>query len=254
MAKNLWLLLVLLSLPVCVGRAEEPPACGRLRRAIDSKGCVVERDLGARTGWRALRAFTWRLEVAAPSQPGVFLPADAARTFHSGERFRIQIEAFCDLFMYVGVEDADGSRSLLLPLPDEKPAQVRRGQKIMLPPDGTAFRFQPPGGTHRLRIVAAPVSLSEAGISRFWSLQTGQAPPGSSAGAPADVSAARGEAIPSLRGLESVLGRIDRGTLAKGVVVEVTEGNCEANLVGLATADADSPLILVHEIAIRQGS
>lgn len=249
---NIAILLISIGLAARAAGAEEPAAFTHLRRAVDSKGCIVEEDLGARTGWRTLRAFTWRLEVAGPSQPGTFLPVDASRTFHSGERFRIQIEAFCDLFMYVGVEDAGGSRSMLLPLADEKAAEVRKGQKIMLPPDGTAFRFEPPGGRHRLRIVAAPARIPPESIGQFWTLQTGQALPPTPAGGPAMSSEPRGKPIPSLKGLESALGQFDRGTLPKGVVVELTEGNPEANLVGLATGDADSPLILAHEIPIHQ--
>lgn len=250
-----WIFLILsISIGVAASAApsEEPSAIMQIRKAVNSKGCVVEEDLATRTGWRTLRAFTWRLEVAGPSQPGAFLPVDASRKFHSGERFRIRIEAFCDLFMYVGVEDAGGSRTVLLPLADEKAVQVRKGQTIMLPPDGTAFRFEPPGGRHRLRIVATLARIPQDSIGQFWILQTGQALPPTPAGAPAMSSEPRGKPIPSLKGLESALGQIDRGTLPKGVVVELTEGNPEANLVGLATADADSPLILAHEILMHQ--
>jgi len=235
----------------CSGlRAEEPLGCRQLRAAIDAQGRVVDAPLRERTGWRVIRAFAWRIELESASRPGEFRPVEPSRVFHSGERFRIQIEAFCDLTAYVTVHNADGSCDVLLPMPGERAAKIRKGQTILLPPDGTAFRFQPPGGTHTLRIVATASPLPSAEAGPLWKLVNGQAMP-PVAGGPANSTAAR-RAVPRVAGLESAIQQIDGGKLAKGVVVELVEPAPEANLVALTSSDPAAQPILVHDLSLRQ--
>jgi len=234
-------------------RASEPLSREQLREGVDADGRVIDPDLRQRTGWRVVRGLSWRIEREDPWQPGKFLPVEADETFHSGQRFRFEIEAFSNTFVYVVVANADGSQDVLLPEPDEQAPHLAKGKKRLLPSDGSAFRFQPPGGTHTLRLIASPGKLPWCDSAALLKLQNGRELPRPDEPASESTrSAARVRSIPQVKGIEAAVRKIDKGSLAKGVTVELVEPAAEGNLVTLTSADPTSRPILVHDVALKQ--
>ncbi|OHB81460.1 MAG: hypothetical protein A2V98_02800 [Planctomycetes bacterium RBG_16_64_12] len=227
--------------------ASERPSYEQLRGGVDADGQVTDPRLRQETGWAVVRGFAWRIELEDTRRPGWFVPVDARDTFHGDQRFRIEVEAFCDVYVYVVVRNADGSHDVLLPEPGEETPRMAKGQTVVLPSDGTAFRFQPPGGTHQLRLVASPVKLPWADSRRLLDLKNGQELPTQGESNPATP-----RSIPQVKGLEAVIRQIDRGDLAKGCVVELVEPAAEGNLVTLTSADPSAKPILVHDVALKQ--
>jgi hypothetical protein len=233
--------------------ASEPPSREQLRHGIDADGRVIDPVLRQQTGWEVVRGLSWRIELEDPRHPGKFVPVDAHRAFHSGERFRIEIEAFCHLFVYVVVANADGTQDVLLPEPDEQTPRLAKGQRRLLPPDGTAFRFQPPGGTHTLRLIASPGQLPWRDSRALLKLQNGQ--PLASMSEPAlgtPRSVPRVPPVPRVKGIAGALRKIDQGSLAKGVMIELVEPAADGNLVTLTSADPRAKPILVHDVPLKQ--
>jgi hypothetical protein len=241
--------------------ASEPLSRERLLACVDAEGRVTDPELRHETGWGVIRGLVWRIELEDAWQPGRFQPVDARTTFHSGQRFRIGIEAFSNTFVYVAVADADGSRDVLLPEPGESTPWLVKGQKLLLPPDGTAFRFQPPAGTHTLRLIASPGKLPRQDAESLLTLQNGQEPraeasrsiaqPGSSAAAP-PTHPQTPPPLPLVNGLKAAVDQIHHGTLAKGVTVELVDSAPEGNLVTITSADPSAKPILVHDVAVKQ--
>ena len=233
--------------------ASEPLSREQLRDCIDADGRVIDAELRQRTGWQVVRGLSWRIEREDPWQPGKFVPVEAHETFHSGQRFRFEIEAFSNTFVYVVVANADGSQDVLLPEPDEQTPRLAKGEKRLLPSDGTAFRFQPPGGTHTLRLIASPGKLPRRDSQTLLKLQNGQQLPGPDQPASGTArSVPRLPSVPRVKGLQAAVRQIDRGGLAKGVTVELVEPAAEGNLVTLTSADPTSKSILVHDVALKQ--
>ena len=72
-----------------------------------------------------MHPFTWTLELAAPDQANDFAPADAKQKFHHCQRFRVRIESGTNLYIYVLVHNADGSKVVLIPQgPEQVPLVV----------------------------------------------------------------------------------------------------------------------------------
>jgi hypothetical protein len=89
---------------------------------------------------------------------------DASQTtFQFGQQFRIEIEADSDLYVYVFHEGPDAVRTLLMPdvVDKGRVPLLKRGQKKVLPDDGTYFEFVPPAGVEKLLVYASPNIRSE---------------------------------------------------------------------------------------------
>jgi hypothetical protein len=246
------LLLVALASP-CLAAAppgDLAPSRDQLREAIDARGRVTDPELRRRTGWEVIRGFTWRIELQKdPWQPGKLTPVDAKQPFHNGDRFRLQIEAFCDVYVYVVVRNADGQKALLFPDPglSEQTPRLAKGQKLVLPPDGPPFKFAGPHGKHQLRLIASPVKLPCTDPEKLLALDNGQPVPTEREPAP---EAPR--SVEQVKGLRSAVRQIDEGTLAKGCMIELIEPAPEANLVTLTTSDPSATPILVHDVELAQ--
>jgi hypothetical protein len=237
----------------CLGAAppsDAAPSREQLRDAIDARGRVTDPELRRRTGWEVIRGFTWRIELEKdPWQPRKLTPVDARQPFHNGDRFRFQIETFCDLFMYVVVQNADGQKALLFPDPGlgEQTPRLAKGQTLLLPPDDPPFKFDGPAGKHRLRLIASPSKLPCTDPDKLLALNNGQPVPTEREPAP---EAPR--SVEQVKGLKSAVQQIDRGTLAKGCMIEVVEPAPEANLVTLTSSDPKAAPILVHDVELNQ--
>lgn len=93
------------------------------------------------------------------TQPdGTAKPVREEAGFKIGQQFRVEIEADRDLYIYVFHEGPKGERTILLPDAGDKGRipMVKKGQKKVLPDDGTYFEFVPPAGTERLLVYASP--------------------------------------------------------------------------------------------------
>ena len=247
------ILLLLTLVSPCLAAAPptgSAPSRDQLRGAIDARGRVTDAELRRRTGWEVIRGFTWRIELEKdPWQPGKLTPVDAQQPFHNGDRFRFEIEAFCDLFMYVVVRNADGQKALLFPDPGlgEQTPRLAKGQKLLLPPDDRPFKFAGPAGKHRLRLIASPVKLPCTDPDKLLALENGQPVPTEREPAP---QAPR--SVEQVRGLKSAVRQIDQGTLAKGCMIELVEPAPEANVVTLTSSDPKATPILVHDVELNQ--
>lgn len=238
------LLLVPLSLP-----AAESVSLDQLRNCIDASGRVIDSRLRQQTGWELLRGFAWRIELADPQRRGSFQPADPDRVFRHGERFRIQVEAFCDLYLYILVRNADGSTVVLLPEPDEDVPRVARGQKLVLPSDGSSFRFTPPAGSEQLRIVGSPLKLPWIDGGELFKIQNGQELSRQEANTLAQLKSIR----PQVKGLDTAVQSIREGALARGCEVVLVDKSPEGNLVTLTSTSSEANPIIVHDMALRHG-
>ena len=85
---------------------------------------------------------------------GTGYPVDAGMIRYPLLRSTSDMWVIDDVRMKILQRFADGTADVLLPEPNEPVPRVRKGQSVTLPTDGSAFRFQPPGGTHRLRLIA----------------------------------------------------------------------------------------------------
>jgi hypothetical protein len=199
--------------------------------------------------------------------------ADPVQTFKQGQRFRVRLEAFCDLYVYVLNKNADGTAVVLLPEKTEKVPLVKRGQSALLPDDGSAFSFSPPSGTETLRVIAAPVELPWVASAELFKLQAGQEltaqessvldqikglrARGASAKSIEDAKLTKvtGTATaPQAKSAASVQGAIKaigEGKRSRQLIVEAATGNSKGLLVTHASPDPESKAILVYEIALK---
>jgi len=246
-------LLVLTLTSACLAAApptDSAPSRDQLRDAIDARGRVTDPELRRRTGWEVIRGFTWRIELEKDLwQPGKLTAVDAKQPFHNGDRFRFQIEAFCDLFLYVVVQNADGQKALLFPDAElgEPTPRLAKGQKLLLPPDAPPFKFDGPAGKHRLRLIASPAKLPSTEPDTLLALKNGQPVP-----TEREPAGEAPRSIGQVKGLESAVRQIDEGTLAKGCMIELIEPGPEANLVTLTSSDPKANPILVHDVELNQ--
>ncbi|NUQ63324.1 MAG: DUF4384 domain-containing protein [Pirellulales bacterium] len=243
------LLIAAFILPSFSLHAAEPISLEQLRRCVDASGRVTDLQLRQKTGWELLRGFAWRIELSDPQRPGSFQPADAGQVFRHGQRFRIQVEAFCDLYVYILVRNADGSTVLLLPESGEEVPRVVKGQKVVLPSDGTAFRFDPPAGSEQLRIVGSPVKLPWIDGRELIKIENGQELSREEQDTLAQLKSVRRQ----VKGLDAAVKAIGEGSLARGCEVVLLEKSPDGNLVTLTSTSADANPIIAHDIALRHG-
>jgi hypothetical protein len=244
-------------------RAAEQPSLEQLTAGVDAAGRITDPMLRQRTGWEVLRGFRWRIELEDPNEPGQFRPADAGRTFRHGQRFRIRVEALCDLFVYVLNRNADGSEVVLLPEQAEQVPQVKRGRALTLPADGGAFRFTPPAGTEQLRLLVSPRELPWVASRELFKVQNGQQLSSQEQAALDQLKVVRTRSVntalrqqqqlPQVRGLPAALQAIAKGRLERGCQVVVLDGSAQGQLVTHTSSDPKSEAILVHDILLKHG-
>ena len=127
-----------------------------IRKGIDDQG-RVHGDLAQVTGLANATSLAYK--VLLVKEDGTEANVDAAQTtFQFGQQFRIEIEADSDLYVYVFHEGPNGTRTILMPdsTDNNRIPMVRRGQKKVLPDDGTYFEFVPPAGVEKLLVYASP--------------------------------------------------------------------------------------------------
>jgi len=132
-----------------------------LRKGIDDQG-RVHGELAEMTGFKTATSLGYKLLLL--DETGAEKAVDpSTTTFQFGQQFRIEIEADSDLYVYVFHEGPDGVRTILMPDSVDKGRvpMVRRGQRKVLPDDGTYFEFAPPPGKEKLLVYASPERRDE---------------------------------------------------------------------------------------------
>jgi hypothetical protein len=265
--------MIFVALSAAFAAADDNTTLDQLRNHVDAAGRITDASLRDQTGCQVMRGFVWSIELVDPDKPDKFTPADPTQTFKQGQRFRVRIETFCDLYIYVLNKNADGSAVVLLPEKSEKVPLVKRGQSALLPDDGTAFSFTPPAGTETLRVIAAPMELPWVASAELFKLQTGQEltaqessvldqikglrARGASAKSieEAKLTKVTGTATaPQAKSVGSVQGAIKaigEGKRSRQLIVEAATGNSKGLLVTHASPDPESKAILVYEIALK---
>lgn len=156
-----WAAALVLTVPFAA-YADEPAKKGEysvrsiIRKGIDDQG-RVHGDLAKVTGLANATSLAYK--VLLVKEDGTEATVDAAdTTFKFGQQFRIEIEADSDLYVYVFHEGPNGTRTILMPdvVDNNRIPMVRRGQKKVLPDDGTYFEFVPPAGVEKLLVYASP--------------------------------------------------------------------------------------------------
>lgn len=158
------LALGLIVVPTVAFGGEDKPAYSVrsiLRKGIDDQG-RVHGELAEMTGFKTATSLGYKILLL--DENGAEQSVDpATTTFQFGQQFRIEIEADSDLYVYVFHEGPDSVRTILMPdaIDKGRVPMVRRGQRKVLPDDGTYFEFAPPGGKEKLLVYAAPERRDE---------------------------------------------------------------------------------------------
>jgi hypothetical protein len=263
---------VLLALSASLAPADDNATLDQLRNHVDAAGRITDATLREQTGCQVMRGFIWSIELQDPDKTDKFTAVEPTQTFRQGQHFRVRIEAFCDLYVYVLNKNADGSAVVLLPEKSEKVPLVKRGQSALLPDDGSTFSFTPPAGTESLRVIAAPMELPWVASAELFKLQAGQElttqessvldqikglrARGASAKSIEDAkltkvtgtaSAPQAKSVGSVQGAIKAIGE---GRRSRQLIVEAATSS-KGLLVTHASPDSDSKAILVYEIALK---
>lgn len=154
MKMKCWAVAQVLAFAGIAAAADGVTTRGIIRAGIDSKG-RVHGEFAKQTGLKNATSLNYKILIL--DADGKEKPVnEATQTFKFGQQFRLQIEADSDLYLYVFHEGPDNVRTVLLPDAIDKGQvpQVKRGQSIMLPNDGTYFEFAPPPGQEKLLVFA----------------------------------------------------------------------------------------------------
>ncbi len=138
---------------------------------VDRYG-MIDGELAEKTGWQTLRGFRWRI-VLVDDVTKRETYSTSQQLFATGQAFKIQIDCYSDLWIYVLNVDPDGKMAMLLPEASEDHLLVRQGDSVTIPPDGR-FRFVDPPGTELFRIIASPKRLSWLNPRELLSLEHGK--------------------------------------------------------------------------------
>lgn len=224
-----------------------------IRQAVDRQGKLLDPKLRQQTGWRVMHGFQWAIELR--NERGDFQAARPTDSFHDGQYFRIRIETASDLYVYVLVANADGTKVVLLPAEDEPPCLVKRGESCFLPSTGT-FKFSDPPGKETLRLVVCPTALPWATPEELWQIQEGHMLN------PDDLQAL--ESLKSVKSISSKSVGKKATPLRKfqSIAKAVGDGARDFNVVGVETGKQDvvvvfgtptegSAPIILHDIVLK---
>ena len=247
-----------------LARGQDDPSRQELLDLVDPSGRIIDEQFAKRTGWRTLRGFELTIELENTSRPGTFSPASWDSTFRDALRFRIRVDALCDLWLYVLIHNVDGSEYVLMPETREEVPQVHKGQTIYLPNDGGAFRFAPPdkGGikppwTDKLRLIASPTKLPWVTCPELFKLQNGNTLTTEEQGALDQLKSIRQQQVVRINReqarsvqVKGVKAAISRAGRTRDPLVIAVEDVVKARRVAHFWREADGQTVLVHEVAL----
>lgn len=155
--KNRWLtgLALALSLGCGIASAADYTTRGIIRAGVDRNGKVHGELAQLFNGVKNAISINYKILLLQPDGTEKFVDEEKY-TFRFGEQFRLQIEADNDMYLYVFHEGPDGQRTVLVPdkYDDGYVPMVKKGEKTIVPDDGTYFEFVEPPGEERLLVYA----------------------------------------------------------------------------------------------------
>lgn len=162
---------MLLLASLTLGQVDKGNSAQILNQHVDRFG-MIDDDLVRKTGWQTLRGFRWRI-VVVDDITRMTRTADATEIFDTGQAFKIEVESYSDLWIYVLNVEPSGKMVVLLPEESERHLLVTKGESVSVPPDGR-FRFAGPPGAERFRIIAASNKLTWVNPRELLQLEVGK--------------------------------------------------------------------------------
>ena len=135
---------------------------GIIRAGVDKDGRVHGKLAQALPEMRNATSLNYK--VLLLDENGKLSTVDEEKTaFRFGQKFRLEIEADTDLYLYVFHQGPDGIRTVLLPDSSDEGRVpfLKRGETKRVPEDLTWFEFVPPAGEERLLVYASKERNSE---------------------------------------------------------------------------------------------
>lgn len=134
---------------------------GIIRSGIDKDG-KVHGDLAKLTGMANATSLSYKILLLGKEGKEQFVD-EASYTFKVGQQFRLEIECDSDLYLYVFHEGPDRTRTVLIPDATDggRIPMAKKGEKKIVPDDGTYFEFVEPVGTERVLVYATAKKRSD---------------------------------------------------------------------------------------------
>jgi hypothetical protein len=141
-----------------------------LREHVKPDGQVGSR-LADDTGWNTVHGYRWQM-LLVNDQTGEQTSVKPDQAFRTGTAFKLRIETYTDLYIYVLNVNSDKTVTTLFPEQSEQHLLLRAGQSAKVPPDPPPpqrdqFRFTPPSGAEKFYILASPKKLDWANSSQY---------------------------------------------------------------------------------------
>ncbi len=126
-----------------------------LREHVQPDG-QVGGQLAGDTGWTTMHAYRWQM-LLVNDQTGEQTSVKPDQVFRTGTAFKLRIETYTDLYIYVLNVNSDKTVATLFPEQSEQHLLLRSGQSAKVPPDPAPpqrdqFRFTPPSGAEKFYI------------------------------------------------------------------------------------------------------
>lgn len=234
-----------------------------VRRVVDAAGQVTDKNIERETGWTAIRAFTWSIELADPGKD-CFTPVSADRAFKEGERFRLRTAVASTLYCYVLVHNADCTYEVLMPDKEVRVPKLEAGREQLLPETG-AFKFTPPAGIEELWLVISSETLPFIAPQEIWNftrkVQNGGALEPEEQAALANLKSVRAKSLDGAarttqgltvkKGLDAVIAEFRSGARARGAEVVATAPQQDVQLVVHGAPRFDPQAVIIEKIVLR---
>lgn len=133
-----------------------------IRTGIDRTGKVrPESDLAKLSNVKVATSVNYKILLLEPNGKEKLVPEDFE--FKIGQQFRLEVEADNDLYLYVFHEGPKGDRTILMPdkYDNGRVPLAKKGEKKVIPDDGTYFEFAPPAGAEKVLVYASPEKKPE---------------------------------------------------------------------------------------------
>lgn len=128
-----------------------------IRAGIDRNGHVrKDSNLAKLSDVKVATSINYKILLLEPNGKEKNVPDNFE--FKVGQQFRLEVETDSDLYLYVFHEGPDGARTILMPDKYDNGVvpMAKKGQKKVIPDDGTYFEFVPPAGVEKLLVYASP--------------------------------------------------------------------------------------------------
>lgn len=229
---------------------------------VEPSGQIADEGFRAETGWSSLR----QLEVAIKLKQadGRYLKVSPHSEFRTGERFRLSVNSSSNMFIYVLVQNADGSHALLFPERADDPPELRAGQEALIPAANSTFQFSGATGRETLRILAASRALPEIAPEQLFRLELQRLRSDADRRSLESLHAMRSRALQkelqrqsgtrTVPSLDEAIQAVRNGKMQRGVQVVAVEHREDSHSITLASPTPDdgrnSPEVMIAELTL----